>query len=178
LTVFDSLDFKGTGKLDVEEIAHIVGPNNATNVVKAFDMNRDGGDVTRAKFLHFLRQLDDRSRSDLLLGISVSLLARQNLATQILHIMSSTPAWQTQAEKVFDHIDEDKSGAVSIKEFSHVVGQQHAEEVVRAMDVNRDGGEVTRAKFLNLLGKLDDVTREQLLLTMESALASYDNKEE
>jgi len=41
-----------------------------------------------------------------------------------------------------------------------VVGQKNAAAVVEAMDVNRDGGEITRAKFKNLLYRLDDETRD------------------
>jgi len=175
LVVFNSIDYKGSGKVDVEEMAHIVGPRNAAAVVEAFDVNKDGGDVTHAKFLHFLWQLDDLTRSELLLSISTSLLDRQKLAEKMLHIMQSKPVWQAEAEKVFDSVDEDGMGVISIEEFSHVVGQKHAAAVVEAMDVNRDGGGVTRAKFFNLLWHLDDVTRSQMLLTMQSALASWDN---
>lgn len=172
--VFSSMDYKGSGKVDVEEMAHIVGPRSAAAVVDAFDVNRDGGDVTRAKFFHFLWQLDDRTRSDLLLSISTSLLDRQNLAEKMLRIMQRKPAWLAEAEKVFDGMDKDGSGTVSLEEFSHVVGVKHAPAVVQAMDVNRDGGGVTRAKFFNLLWHLDDVTRTQTLLKVQSALASGD----
>lgn len=172
LNIFEALDYKATGVIDVEEMAHIVGPGDAAAVVEALDVNRDGGDVTRAKFLHFLWQLDNTSRSDLLLGISASLLSRQNLARRMLHIMGTEPSWKPRADAVFAKIDTACSGTLSVEEFSHVVGEKHAAAVVQAMDVNRDGGEVTRAKFMHLLWHLDDVTREQLLVTVESALAS------
>merc|ERR1712129_597452 len=57
-----------------------------------------------------------------------------------------------EAEKVFDGMDEDGSGTVSLEEFSHVVGAKHAPAVLQSMDVNHDGGGVTRAKFFGILG--------------------------
>jgi len=157
-------------------MAQVVGPSDAAAVMQAFDVNCDGGDVTRAKFMHFLWQLDDTSRRDLLLEMSTSLLARQRLATKVCSIMGTKPQWHTQADTVFDRIDENQSGTLSVEELSHVVGQAYAASVLQAMDVNLDGGEVTRAKFMNMLQHLDGVTRDQLLLTMESALASHDNQ--
>jgi len=107
------------------------------------------------------------------LSISTSLLGRENLAKLMLQIMGTKLAWQARADAVFAKICTDETfGTLSINAFRRVVGEKHAESVVQAMDVNRDGGEVTRAKFMNLLWHLDDVTREQVLLTIESTLAS------
>jgi len=99
---------------------------------------------------------------------------RENLGEHVLAYTQVKPAWEEHAEEVFDRIDIDGNHVLSVEEFSNVVGEKHAAAVVQAMDVNRDGGPVTRAKFLYLLWKLDDVSRQQLLPTMKSALASWE----
>merc|ERR1740139_298659 len=105
---------------------------------------------------------------------------RENLGEHILRIAASkqsgqspaeavaspTPSWQAHAETVFDLIDvEDKTGTLGVDKLGRVVAEKHAEAVMQALDVDRDGGEVTRAKFLSFISHPEDVTRKQLLLT-------------
>jgi len=174
LELFDSLDYRKSGTLDEDEMTQIVGSKDARRVMEALDCNKDGGDVTRAKWINFLYQLDTAAREALFSVLSEALLSRQGLAGRMLRIMSDKPKWQVRAGTVFDKINESHDGLINSQEFSHVVGEKHAENVIKALDVNRDGGIVTRAKFMNLLWHVDDVTRTQLLLTAESALASYE----
>jgi len=98
---------------------------------------------------------------------------RENLGEHILAYSNLKPPWAREAEEVFDKIDSDGNHVLSQEEFSRVVGEKHAPAVMQAMDLDRDVGTVNRAEFLNLLWRLDDVSRQQLLLTMQSALASW-----
>lgn len=170
MAAFDSIDYKRAGVLDVDAMSNVVGRKYGTTVMKALDINRDGGDVTRAKFLNFFWQVDDEQRKALLAKISDSIAHQHENAASILRVMQEHRPWIERAEHIFNQIDADGSGTLEVCEFEKIVGETHASAVVEAMDVNRDGGSVTRAKFMNLLWHVDDTSRIQLLDVMQEAL--------
>jgi len=169
--IFDAINCSNSGTLSADEIAHVVGYEKSAAVVKAMDFNKDGGDITRAKFLVFLHQLDGKSRAKLLGSIDNALIARESLGEEIAVVLKTKPPWHFRANSDFDKLDDDSSGLIDENELAAVVGQANASACVKAMDVNRDGGDITRAKFKNLLARLDDSTRDALLGTIESKLA-------
>ena len=78
-----------------------------------------------------------------------------------------------EARQYFDRMDFDQSGTIEKEELAMVVGEEHVEAIMNAIDVNRDGV-IQADEWVKFMETLPEDQRGPILQVMGSTLAAYE----